>query len=223
MLDGFHAKLIILPFEDSENVQMGPPAGPPFIAQFNPASFTVTNEFEYDTDEPAQGDDGKEAKFKGVKPRTFSFEFLLDGTGAAGDKREVLVQIELFKRTVGFSGKIHRPPFLLLQWGTFLAVCVLESFSITYKLFRPDGTPLRAMLSASFREHKPKKLRELTKNLSSPDILHAHLVQEGEHLALITHRVYKDGRYYFQVAEKNALDNLRQLDAGQTLYLPPLK
>jgi nucleoid-associated protein YgaU len=222
MADGLHVKLTIIPFEDSENVQMGPPAGPPFVAQFNPESFTLNNEIEFGPEEPAHGDDGEEAKFKSIKPRTFSFEFMLDGSGATGEKREVLLQIELFRATAGFSGTIHRPRFLVLNWGPFIATCVLESFSITYKLFRPDGTPLRAVLSASFREHKPKALKELLKNLASPDIIQAHVVKEGEHLSLITHRIYKDPRYYFHVAEKNGLNNLRQLATGKTVYFPPL-
>ncbi len=223
MADGFMAKLTIIPFEDSENVQIGPPAGPPFIAQFNPEAFTINNEIELGPEEPAQGDDGEEAKFKSIKPRSFSFDFLLDGTGASGPKIEVLAQLELFKLTTGFSGKIHRPKFLLLNWGSFIATCVLESFSINYKLFRPNGTPLRAVLSASFREHKPAPLRELLKNLSSPDLTHLHEVIAGEHLALICYRIYKDPRYYFQVGEANGLNNLRSITIGQSLQLPPLR
>ncbi len=223
MADGLLAKLTIVPFEDSDTVQVGPPAGPPFIAQFNPESFTINTEIDYGTDDRAQGDDGGPAKFKGIKPRSFTFDFLLDGTGAAGDVNDVFAMIALFRSTTGFWGNIHRPRFLLLQWGTFLATSVLQSYSITYKLFRPDGTPLRAVLSATFREHKSKAFEQLTKNLSSPDLTHAHLVQEGEHLSLITYRVYKNPHYYFQVGEKNGLDNLREVATGTTLYLPPLK
>jgi len=221
--DGVLAKLTILPFEDSENVQFGPPAGPPFIAQFNPESFTLNNEVEFASEGPAHGDDGDEAKFKAIKPRSFAFEFLLDGTGASSLKIEVLAQIELFKLTVGFSGKSHRPRFLVLNWGTFIATCVLENFSINYKLFSPNGLPLRAVLSTSFREHKPKALKELIKNLSSPDITHAHEVKQGEHLALITHGVYKDPQYYYHVAEINELNNLRVVETGSALQFPPLK
>jgi nucleoid-associated protein YgaU len=221
--DGFLARMLIIPFADSETVQMGPPAGPPFIAQFNPESFSVSTEIEYASTDEAQGSDGGPAKFKGIKARSFSFDFLLDGTGAQGDKREVVLQVEAFKLTVGFWGDIHRPRFLVLQWGTFIVTCVLESYTVTYRLFRADGTPLRATLSASFREHKPKALEELMKNLSSPDLVHAHLVKDGEHLSLISHRIYKDPRYYLDVAEKNGLNNVRSVAAGQTLYLPPLK
>lgn len=224
MSDGVLLKLTILPFEDSENVQLGAPAGPPFVAQFNPESFTVSNQAEYGPDQPADGDTGSEAKFKSLKPRTFGFDLLLDGTGADGKpKREVTAQIQLFRLTTGFSGKIHRPHFLVITWGTFLATCVLESWSINYKLFRSDGTPLRAVLSATFREHTDSKLGELTKNLSSPDIIHAHTVRGGEHLSLITHRIYKDPRYYLHVADANGLDNLRHLETGTNLQLPPVE
>ena len=170
MSDGFMAKLTIIPFEDSENVQIGPPAGPPFIAQFNPESFTINNEIELGPDEPAQGDDGEEAKFKSIKPRSFSFDFLMDGTGASGKKFEVLAQIALFKLTTGFSGKIHRPKFLLLNWGTFIATCVLESFSINYKLFRPNGTPLRAVQCKNHEPEKtipPKEIEEFIGRINS--------------------------------------------------------
>lgn len=223
MVDGLLAKLTITPFDDPETIQAGPPSGPPFVALLNPESFTLNHEFEFESENPAQGDDGKEAKFKSVKPRSFSFEFLLDGTGASGPKVDVSLQIELFKQTVSFSGRIHRPPFLIVNWGSFLVTCVLENFSITYKLFRPSGTPLRATIAASFREHKPNALKELLKNLSSPDITHAHLVKASEHLTLVTHQVYQDPRYYFQVGEANQLNNLRQINPGQTLYLPPLR
>jgi len=223
MPDGLLAKLTIIPFAEPDTVQSGLPSGPPFIAQYNPEAFTVKNEFNYET-EKGHADDGGEAKFLGVKERDLAFELLLDGTGADGlPKREVLLQIELFKQTVGFSGDIHRPPFLVLNWGTFIATCVLTSFSVNYKLFRPNGTPLRATISASFKEHKPKSLKELIKNLASPDIVHGHLVTQDEHLSLICHRVYKDPKYYFHVAETNGLDNLRQVETGTTLYLHPLK
>jgi hypothetical protein len=228
MSDGFMAKLTIIPFEDSENVQNGPPAGPPFIAQFNPESFTINNEIGLMPEEPSQGDNGEEAKFRAIKPRTFSFDFMMDGTGASGEKIDVLAQIELFKRTTGFFGKIHRPMFLLLNWGSLIdnsgiATCVLESFSINYKLIRQDGTPLRALFSVTFREHKPARLRVLQNNLSSPDLTHVHEVVDGEHLSLITYRIYKDTRYYLHVGEANGLNNIRKMTKGRSLALPPLR
>ncbi|MGE0665179.1 MAG: hypothetical protein AB7O49_01370 [Sphingomonadales bacterium] len=235
-MDGALLKLTIIPFEDSEGA-MGPPAGPPFIVQFNPETYTDTTEFKYGPDEPPQGASGSEAKFERVNPKKYSFELMLDGTGvspapppagaldaiAPSTGLSVIAQIELFKLTVGFSGNVHRPRFLMLVWGRLLVTTVLESYSIAYKLFSPAGLPLRATLSATFREHTPKGFGELLKNLASPDIDHAHQVRDGEHLTRIVHSVYKEPAYYMAVAEANGLDTVRALRPGSAIYLPPVR
>lgn len=235
-MDGALLKLTIIPFEDSENV-MGAPAGPPFVVQFNPETYTDTTEFKYDDAEGAPGSNGKEAKYSHTSPKKYSFELMLDGTGvspapmpagafdalAPSSGLSVVAQVELFKATVGFSGNIHRPRFLMLLWGRLVAVTALESFSLAYKLFSPAGLPLRATLSVTFREHTPKGFGEFLKNLASPDIHHAHQVLDGEHLTRIVHGVYKDPAYYLAVAEENHLDTVRHLKPGSILHLPPLR
>lgn len=223
MADGLLVKLTILPFKDADTLQTGIPAGPPFIAQFNPESFSVNTEIEYAEASTPEGKDGGEAKFKSVKPRSFSFEFLMDGTGATGASIPVLGQIALFRATVGFIGEIHRPRFLVITWGSFIATCAVESFSINYKLFHPNGMPLRAVLSANFREHKSNTLVDLLMNLSSPDVMHVHDTIEGEHLAYLTNKFYKDQRYYVEVARTNELDNLREIVPGEKLVFPPIR
>ncbi len=196
-------KLTILPFDDSRTVQAGPPSGPPFIAQFNPETYTDSTEVEIAPTEQAHGDAGQEAKFAAIKPRNWSFDLLLDGTGyspapppggaldavAPSTGLSVVAQIEAFKLTTGFSGGVHRPRYLMLVWGSLAVTCVLQSFSIAYKLFSPEGLPLRATLTASFLEHKDNAQAELEKNLSSPDIQHAHVDKEGEILPTVVHGI----------------------------------
>ncbi len=236
-MDGALLKLTIIPFEEGETGQFGPPAGPPFIVQFNPETYTDTTEFKFGPADQAQGDSGAEAKFEGVNPKKYSFELMLDGTGvspapppagaldavAPSSGLSVVAQIELFKLTVGFSGNIHRTRFLMLVWGRLVVTTVLESYSVAYKLFSPAGLPLRAMLSVTFREHTPKGFGALLKNLASPDIDHVHQVRDGEHLSAIVHRVYKNPAYYMAVAEANGLDTVRHVESGSALYLPPVR
>jgi hypothetical protein len=235
-MDGALLKLTIIPFEESE-AGLGPPAGPPFIVQFNPETYTDTTEFKYASDEPPQGSAGAEAKFEAVNPKKYSFELMMDGTGvspapppagaldaiAPSTGLSVVAQIELFKATVGFAGNVHRPRFLMLIWGRLVVTTVLESYSIAYKLFSPAGLPLRATLSVTFKEHTPKGFGELLKNLASPDIEHAHQVLEGEHLSMIAHRVYKEPAYYMAIAAVNELDTVRVLKPGSALHLPPVR
>jgi hypothetical protein len=230
-------KLTILPFDDSETIQAGAPSGPPFIAQFNPETYTDTTEIELAPTEPAHGDAGQEAKFKAIKPKTFTMDLLLDGTGYSpapppagaldsllpSSGLSVVAQIELFKAVTGFAGNVHRPRYLMLVWGKLVVTCVLESFSIAYKLFTPEGLPLRATISATFKEHKDSAQAELEKNLASPDISHARPVIDGEHLPTVVNEIYKSPKHYVAVAEANGLDTLRRIAAGSTLLLPPLR
>lgn len=235
-MDGAVLKLTILPFKNVDGV-LGVPAGPPFIAQFNPETYTDTVEYSYDEVKPAQGKTGSEAKFNGINPKKFSFELLLDGTGispapppagtldaaAPSTGLSVVAQLELFKLTVGFDGNIHRPPFLMLVWGRLIATTVLENYSIAYKLFSPAGLPIRATLTATFREHIPKGMGSLLQNLASPDILHVHQVVEGDRLPTIVHSIYDDAAHYIDVAKANGLDSIRTLSPGQVLQLPPVR
>ncbi|APR66879.1 hypothetical protein CN03_07985 [Thalassolituus oleivorans] len=222
MSSGILDKLKIIPFLDAEGLQSGLPSGPPFIAQFNPETLTINNEVKLNTEQTAQGANGAEAKQVKVEAQEFKFDFYLDGTGAAGPSLDVFVAIELFKLTTGFTGETHRNRFLVLQWGTFVTTCVLKGYSINYKLFRADGTPLRAVISATFLEHKSLELQDLISNLMSPDVTHLHEVTESEHLSQLSYQKYKNGAYYYQVARYNGLDSFRSLKAGQQLAFPPL-
>ena len=222
-------KLSITPFADPDPVLGGAPVGPPFVAQFNPESFSVETEYKYADKEPADGSSGGAAKYQHTEPRKFSFELLLDGTNADGAvpagaelALDVTARLEVFKRTVAFNGATHRPNFLLVNWGLFLATCVLESYAIDYKMFRPNGTPLRATLTLKLREHMSDQSRKLVENKSSPDVQHMHEVIGGDRLGLLAHRYYGDAGLHLRVAEANGLDNLRSLDGRRSLFFPRL-
>ncbi|TAA48436.1 hypothetical protein [Corallincola spongiicola] len=223
MVDGYLEKLKITPFLQGEGVQSSLPGGAPFLVQFNPESFSVKNDVKLNSGQVATGATAKEAKQVSIPPREFNFDFLLDGTGASGPSPDVTVQIKLFEKTTGFTGQTHRNHFLVLQWGQFVVSCVLKSFTIKYTLFRPNGTPLRANLSAVFVEHKPKQQQNLENNLKSPDVTHTHRVQGDEHLATLCHQYYRDPTLYYRVAAANQLNNLRQIRAADELLFPPVE
>ncbi len=223
MADGLLDKLKIIPFADAEGLQVGLPVAPPFIVQFNPETYSIKNEVQLNTDQVAQGANGAEAKQVKVEPREYTFDFLLDGTGASGPALDVTAQIELFKWTIGFSGESHRNHFLILQWGLFVTNCVIKSYSINYKLFRANGTPLRAVITATFQEHKSLELQSLINNLMSPDVTHVHEVIGAERLDYLCFQQYRDSRFYYHVAEANGLDTVRRINVGTELQFPPLQ
>ncbi len=214
-------KLSILSFISPETMQIGVPILR-YEAMFNPESFSIDTQIKYCTEE-SPGSTSSPAKFRNIEPRTFSLDLLIYGTGASGEKREVLAEIALFQACVGYYGKIHRPSYLVVSWGLFVYHCVLVSYSVNYKLFRQNGTPLRAVISASFKEFRPKLLESLINQKSSPDLTHYHQNAAGDQLFMISQDTYESPQYHVHLAEFNELDTLRSLNIGEQLVMPPLK
>ncbi len=213
-------KLTIIPLKKATPVPL--PTGPPYVVQFNPEKFDEKHSIIYNAVQ-AIGATGADNRFNRIQPRRFSFEFLIDGTGASGDKREVIAEIELFKTIVGFKGALHRPGFLLLVWGVHVVTAVAKDYTINYSLYRKNGTPLRATITVNFDEHKDSLFQIIEQALQSPDLTSRHIVKEGDSLPLMCNTVYDDPRHYLEVARANKLTNFRKLKTGAELDFPPIK
>ncbi|MDH4134678.1 MAG: LysM peptidoglycan-binding domain-containing protein, partial [Gammaproteobacteria bacterium] len=122
-----------------------------------------------------------------------------------------------------FDGKIHRPRELLLVWGTLVLSCVLNSVSYRYTLFKPDGTPLRAIASCSFCEHVPREQAKRQENAMSPDLTHMRDIRDGDTLPALAHEVYGKPELYLEVARVNKLVNFRRLRSASRIAFPPLR
>lgn len=220
-MDGNLAKVTILGFIGSDILPTGIPFSM-YTAMFNPEQLATSKTIQYDCSQ-AMGSQGSQLRYSHTPPRVVNLDFLIDGTGATGESREVLADIALFRLTTGFLGDLHRPSYLMLNWGTFVFNCVLTKMDVKYTLFRPNGTPLRATISASFKEHTPSLLQSLLNNLSSPDLTHERTIKAGDTLPLMTYNIYKDPRYYLEIAKANDLDNFRELPEGEQLKFPPIE
>lgn len=211
--------LKIIPINDT-----GFPIGIPFLAMFNPESFTIHEDVDW-TANCAPGSEGAELKYVRTKPRTFTLEFMIDGTGVNtnGVKIPVTAQILLFRAaTTGVRGELHKPAFLLVQYGLFICTCVLNSSDVTYTMFDFTGLPIRAKVSAKFTERTIPTLSSILGMLSSPDLTHKKVVQQYDILPLMTYQLYNNQHYYLQVARVNKLKNFRKLKEGTTLVFPPV-
>jgi len=122
-----------------------------------------------------------------------------------------------------YDGKIHRPNYVIVQWGSDLIFkSVLKSFNTTYTLFRPDGSPLRAKVALSFGEYVSPKKKSKEEKKESPDVTHLVEVVEGESLPQLSYKVWNSPFYYVQVAQYNGLNKFRNLKGGQQLLFPPI-
>lgn len=207
-----------------------------FKLPINPEQFTQSFKVENDRSQ-AQGAQGNDPKFKYTRPEELKLDFTLDGTGVVpiNDKpgefyRDFLTQLQNFLNVVyTMDGETHRPNFLRLIWGNFSFNnrdgfdCVLSDLQINYTLFAPDGTPLRAKLSATFLSYTELKRRLREENRRSPDVTHMRKVMAEDTLHLMTYRIYNDPAYYLQVAKANGLVNFRHLATNTDLRFPPLE
>jgi hypothetical protein len=213
-------KLLIKAYEQPD--YSGMPMGQ-FEAYINPSEITLAYEMEYDAAQ-GSGTTNSRMNFKKVKPGDLSLTFFLDGTGASGRPLDVQQRVEQFQAVTGYNGNIHRPNYLKITWGTLqVKRCVLKSASIAYKLFRPDGVPLRAVITATFTDNSDDQTRVAMAQDKSPDCTHVRLVKAGDNLPALCFSIYGDPTYYLEVAGANRLDNFRRLTPGTKVFFPPLQ
>lgn len=194
-----------------------------FEAYVNPNEITLSYEMEYDAAQGA-GTTGSRMNFKKMKPGDLSLTFFIDGTGANGRKVVTQEEVEKFQTVTGYNGNIHRPNYLKLVWGTLqIKRCVLKSASIAYKLFKSDGVPLRAVISATFTDTSDDQTRVALAQDQSPDLTHVRLIKAGDTLPALCNEVYGDPLRYLQVAAANRLDDFRRLVPGTRVVFPPLE
>lgn len=202
-----------------------------FTVYINPAKYSHKYKIQYN-DVQAQGASGGSPNFNKTPSETVNFELVFDATGVvpspnpanpAAPTGGVTTQIDAFKRLVfNFNGKIHSPNFLKLAWGSLLFNCRLSTLSITYTLFKPDGSPLRARADASFLGFNDEETLALMAKKSSPDLSHVLMVKAGDTLPLMCYGVYGSSAYYPEVARVNGLTDFRQLMVGSQLLFPPV-
>jgi len=222
MPEGKFEKLKIYAFSDPgcENQ-----VGEPFVAMMNPENYTQEIKMEFENGQ-GQGTSGSQPRFKLKPPEELSFEILFDCTGIIdhNPRTDISQEIADFKEfLMGYEGEIHQPKFFRFVWGTSLmkGICVL--LNIAYKLFSPNGKPIRAICKVSIRELKEDEARVAQERASSPDLTHYRTVKKGDTLPLMCYRIYGHSKYYLQVAQVNKLSNFRELQPGLELFFPPIE
>jgi phage tail protein X len=199
--------------------------GEPFVVMMNPESFSLETKMEFNNGQ-GSGTSGAQPKFVMKPPEELAFEFLFDNTGIIdGNPRENIAEDldKLKEFLMGYEGEIHQPKFFKFVWGTSLMKGVCTLLNIAFKLFAPDGKPIRAVCKVSIRELKEEEARVLTEDSQSPDLTHYRKVKKGDTLPLMCYRIYGHSRYYIQVAAANRLSNFRNLNMGGEIFFPPIE
>lgn len=231
------AKLIILPLD----AETGIPTGIPFVAMYNPTTFSFTKSQET-TQKPLKNTDGSANEFNYNPNQTISLQLFFDGTSAsppmgipvpsneaasiavASVGVEALITL-FFQCVYDIRTKFHSPASVRLIWGAGLfARCKLQNATVNYTLINRLGLPLRATIDATFLTDVDDKVRaSLIDKFTSPDVTKVHTVKAGDTIYNIAKNEYEDESYYLQIAQANDLKNYRRLKPGMQLILPPIK
>lgn len=221
-------KMLILAYETSEDAENGgkAEAKDSFEALINPETYTL--EYKVKTsDGQGQGTSGAQTKFEYTMPEELTFEFLFDNTGIIDGKPKkdgIFEEVNHFRELLTqYQGESHEPYHLKLVWGNLIFKGRAIELGITYKLFNPDGRPIRAVAKAKFKGSIEEKKRAAKENKTSADLTHRRKVKAGDTLPLMCYRIYGDPKYYLEVAKVNDLGNFRFLQPGMDLIFPPIE
>jgi hypothetical protein len=231
---GKHEKLKIQSYSDKG---FSNAVGTAFEVTINPETYTTKHRIEF-SDTQAPGTSMPILKFNKITAQEITFDFLFDSTGVIKDAdplsisianpfakpKSVADEIDAFRKNIiEYKKDIHRPYFLKIHWGTLLFKCVLTTLDIEYKLFKSDGTPIRAIAKCTFKGTIEENLRKALENKQSPDVTHERLVKSGDKLSLMTYNIYKQQKYLLPVASFNQLDGFRDVKTGTKIYFPPVE
>jgi nucleoid-associated protein YgaU len=207
---------------------------------FNPPELSLEFQNKFTIPEAGKHADAKTPEFGGVEPRDLTLELLFDSyelhtpreqLGTTPPRRPQDVRqytdklLELMKPTVG-QGNAKWPPAVEIEWGhlkkgkawTFKAF--LMNLKQKFVLFMPDGMPVRAVCTCTFKQVGPEIVPGQNPTSGSLGSERTRLVKPGERLDLIAHEEYGDSTRWREIAEANGLLNVRDLVVGQRLAIP---
>jgi hypothetical protein len=221
-------KMLVLAFDSAEDAERGGTveAKARFEALINPETYTL--EYKVKTsDGQGQGTSGAQAKFEYTLPEELTFDFLFDNTGLIDGTPKpdgVFAEVDAFRKLLTeYQGTSHEPYHLKLVWGNLVFKGRAIEVGITYKLFNPDGQPIRAVVRVKFKGSVEEKRRAAVEDRQSPDLTHRRTVRPGDTLPFMCFEVYGDPRHYLFVAEVNRIDDIRRLTVGRAIVFPPLQ
>ncbi|MCB8961722.1 MAG: LysM peptidoglycan-binding domain-containing protein [Ardenticatenales bacterium] len=217
--------------------------GPELIVNcmFNPEEYTIKKKNKFETG----GTDAAHRNAKNykleyqtdkVEPRTLTLSALWFDTseefrsdGSPVDVRTYTnplfeyVELQSIRGTVfaSYPGNLNPPPLAAFEWGSFRFLGAIDSVKVDFSLFAPDGTPIQAKATVSFKEFR-HRMAYPNQNPSSGAAMaerHWH-VRAGDRLDRIAAEVYGDASLWRLLARHNGIHDPLALTPGQQLSLP---
>ena len=201
----------------------GSQAGNRITVLFNPAEYSIERANTYKAT-AIPGLSGPLLHFINGEADVLSMELFLDDytdPPPPGGK-SVRKRIDEIAHLLEIDPELHAPPHVRFGWGQLSFKAIFEKLSRKITLFQPDGTPARATLNVSFKEYKtlPEFVNEPRRQ--SADKSKRRVIVGSDSLWLMAAREYGDPAEWRRIANRNDLDDPRDIEAGDWVMVPPL-
>lgn len=191
--------------------------------QFNPKTLQITKTAKWKR--AAQRNQGSSAapEFTGSDPVKLTLEMFLDATEEM-DNSVVTTVEQLFGLVVptpqSMAARKPCPPVVIFRWGglTGFAAFVTQ-VQVTYSLFSPGGTPVRATAQVQIEELTPQFPGQ-NPTSGGDRARTTHRLIDGDTLPALAYREYGDAARWREIASINGIDDPARLRPGTTLLLP---
>lgn len=192
--------------------------------QFNPKELKLSKSAKWKRDPQRNKKSSGVPQYNGSDPVKFTVDMFLDATTTMDDSVVKTVE-KLFKLTVPTDESLSStrkacPPVVIFHWGGLTGfVCFVSQVSVTYSLFTPGGTPVRAVAQVTLEELTPEfPPQNPTSGSYRPR--RTHRIVEGDSLQSVAWREYGDAARWREIADLNGIDDPMRLAPGTTVLLP---
>jgi len=155
---------------------------------------------------------------------------LLFDTYTDQNSRDVSEDTRKFTELVAIDADTHAPPRVEFIWGGPPFKAVVEKISQRYTMFLGDGTPVRSTLNVTFKQYKSVSEQLTNPRLNSSDKTKHRVLGKVEGfrptaltLWQLSTEEYGEPRFWRQIARANRIEDLRALEPGDTVLVPPLE
>ncbi len=200
----------------------------PVFFHFNPKEYSLKIKNKY-TDSGLNQNKNYNIEFDSqIEPRKLTLSSIwFDTTQSGEDVSQVTDKLMMYAEQdtggadLRTSLSVANPTYAAFEWGTFRFLSVVESVSVEFVRFRPDGIPTRAKASLSLKEFKHRALYS-KQNPSSGGRPEVRLwqVSLGDRLDTIATKIYGDPTDWRLIAQHNNILDPFSLQPGQTLEIP---
>lgn len=189
-----------------------------FYVQYNPTNYSLAKANQI-AEAAIPGLNAPILQFVHGNARTLDMELLFDtyeeGISVQSKTDQIYNLLQIDPHT-------HAPPICEIGWGGFSFKGVLDHVSGKFTLFLAKGTPVRAMLTVTFKEYIDVDALVRLEPMQSADHRKMRVVRSGDRIDNIAGEEYGNPEQWRAIAEANNLDDPADLVPGHVLVVPAL-